>query len=204
MNNKTLILIGLFICLLFTLPMISAADINGDSNIIDDSVIDDNINSQSIATTDVNVVEDDGLNSISNANDVINSSAEDDNGIASIDAVSSERSDSQSHDEEIQSTGNGKKKNDRNVLGASPLGANGDGNTFSDLKILIDQAIASAQPLTLDRNFAFTPGEDDALIDGIVINSSIIINGNSNTIEGTELARIFIIRAANEIIEEIK
>ena len=44
MNNKTLILIGLFICLLFTLPMISAADINGDSNIIDDSVIDDNIN----------------------------------------------------------------------------------------------------------------------------------------------------------------
>ena len=42
MNNKTLILIGLCICLLFTLPMVSAAEISADSGLIDNSVIESN------------------------------------------------------------------------------------------------------------------------------------------------------------------
>ena len=42
MNNKTLILIGLCICLLFTLPMVSAAEISADSGLIDNSVFESN------------------------------------------------------------------------------------------------------------------------------------------------------------------
>ena len=53
MNNKTFIIIGLFICLLFTIPMVSAAEVSADSDLIDNSVIGSNINSQAIATSDV-------------------------------------------------------------------------------------------------------------------------------------------------------
>ena len=35
MNNKTFIIIGLIICLLFTAPMVSAAEVSADSDLID-------------------------------------------------------------------------------------------------------------------------------------------------------------------------
>ena len=43
MNNKTFIIIGLIICLLFTIPMVSAAEVSADSDLIDNSVIGSNI-----------------------------------------------------------------------------------------------------------------------------------------------------------------
>ena len=191
MNNKTLILIGLCICLLFTLPMVSAADASADSDIIDNSVIGSDIDSQAIAAIDENGLDDKGIDYS------FNSSAEEDSGMDSIGIVDDDNSDMDDNDAEISS---GK---DRNVLSASPLGADGEGNTFSDLKILIENAIASGQPLTLGRDFVFTSGEDDALINGIVIASPITINGGFHTIDGNGMARIFVINSDNVFLRDI-
>ena len=49
MHEKTLFIIGIFICLLFAVPMVSAADLN----LMDDSIGSD-INSQAIAAADAN------------------------------------------------------------------------------------------------------------------------------------------------------
>jgi hypothetical protein len=153
--------------------MISAADISSDSDMIDDSVISSNIDSQAIAATDGDGLGQKGIGYS------VNASAEEDSGMDIIDAV-----DDSNLDDENAQTDSGK---DKDVLSASPLGADGDGNTFSDLKILIENAIASGQPLTLDHDFVFTSGEDDALLNGIVIGSSITINGGSHTIDGNHL-----------------
>ncbi|MBO7518895.1 MAG: hypothetical protein J6T31_07270, partial [Methanobrevibacter sp.] len=191
MNNKTLILIGLCICLLFTLPMISAADISSDSEMIENSVIGSDIDSQAIAATDGNGLGQKDIDYSANA------SAEEDSGMDIIGAVDDDNSNLDDENAQIDS---GK---DGNALRASPLGADGDGNTFSDLKILIENAIASGQPLALDRNFVFTSGEDDALLNGIVIGSPITINGGSHTIDGNHLARIFVINSDNVFLKDI-
>ena len=208
MNNKTFIIIGLFICLLFTIPMVSAAEVSADSDLIDNSVIGSNINSQAIATSDVNALENNIDNVISNAN--IDSNANVDSNIDSninninnkseIDIDDSNKDDKNNHQEitVINSGKNNKNSNDKNNLGANALTAIGDGNSFTDLKYLIDQAIQNgATSFTLPRDFEFVAGDDDSLVNGIIIDSEnpFTIIGNSKTIDGKNSARIFVINS---------
>lgn len=204
MDNKALILIGLCICLLFTLPMVSAANISADSDLIDNSVIGSSFDSQAISA-DVNVLEHNDSNSVSTANSdsIINSAAEED-GVNSIEAINEEKS-STAIDDEISpiSSEDEENLNAKNVPSADLLGADGNGNSFSDLEILINQAIVSGQPLSLDRDFVFDSSQDDALINGIVISSPIDIEGNSFSISGNDLARIFVVSSDNVFLKDI-
>ena len=205
MNNKTLILIGLCICLLFTLPMVSAANLSADSDLIDNSVIGSSLDSQAIATN-VNGLEHNDGNGISNVNSdsIINSAAEEGNGVNSIGAINEDNSQI-AIDDEISpiSSEDAKNANDRNVPATDLLGADGTGNSFSDLKILIDDAIDSGQPLSLDRDYVFDPAQDEDFINGIIISSSIVIEGNSYSISGNDLARIFVISSDNVLLIDI-
>ena len=210
MNNKTFIIIGLFICLLFTIPMVSAAEVSADSDLIDNSVIGSNINSQAIATSDVNALENNIDNINSNTNEDIGAGENIDAG-ANIDDVPEIDIDSNNNqndtDDEItviNSGKNNKNSNDKNNLGANALTAIGDGNTFTDLKYLIDTAIANGDTtFTLPRDFVFTAGDDDSLINGITIASPITINGGSHTIDGSNLSRIFVVTSNNVFLNNI-
>ena len=200
MNNKTFIIIGLFICLLFTIPMVSAADISADSDLIDNSVIGSNINSQAIATSDANGIENNIDNIVSNANIDSNTNIDSNINNDSVIDIDDSKDDENNHDEitDINSGKNNKNSNDKNILSASALTAIGDGNSFTDLKYLIDQAIESgATSFTLPRNFEFVPGDDDSLVNGIIIdsNSPFTIIGGSHTIDGKNSARIFVINS---------
>ena len=205
MDNKALILIGLCICLLFTLPMVSAANLSADSDLIDNSVIGSSLDSQAIATN-VNGLEHNDGNGISNVNSdsIINSAAEEGNGVNSIGAINEDNSQI-AIDDEISpiSSEDAKNANDRNVPATDLLGADGTGNSFSDLKILIDDAIDSGQPLSLDRDYVFDPAQDEDFINGIIISSSIVIEGNSYSISGNDLARIFVISSDNVLLIDI-
>ena len=182
MHEKTLFIIGIFICLLFAVPMVSAADLN----LMDDSIGSD-INSQAIAAADANS-DNDIANVYSNVN------AENDDGMGSINDNPSEIANVDSDNDN---------SNDRNGLGSDILGAGGAGNSFTDLQYLIDNAIANGENLTLDRNFVFTPGEDDGLVDGIVISSPITITGDSHYIDADNMARIFVITSNNVFLDGI-
>ena len=172
MNNKTLILIGLCICLLFTLPMVSAAEISADSGLIDNSVIESNFDN--VDSDIASSIEDDAF---------IDSVVADDGDISQIPAKGEKLSQS-NPDNDI-------------------LSADGSGNSFTDLKILIDKAISSGNPLTLDRNFAFVEGDDDAFKKGIVISSPVTIIGDNHIIDANYLARIFVISSDNVLLDGI-
>ena len=205
MDNKALILIGLCICLLFTLPMVSAANLSADSDLIDNSVIGSSLDSQAIATN-VNGLEHNDGNGIPNVNSdsIINSAAEEGNGVNSIGAINEDNSQIAINDEISPiSSEDAKNANDRNVPATDLLGADGTGNSFSDLKILIDDAIDSGQPLSLDRDYVFDPAQDEDFINGIIISSSIVIEGNSYSISGNDLARIFVISSDNVLLIDI-
>ena len=167
MNNKTLILIGLCICLLFTLPMVSAAEISADSGLIDNSVIESNFDN---VDSDI-------------ASSIVDSIVADDGDISQIPAKGEKLAQS-NPDNDI-------------------LSADGSGNSFTDLKILIDNAISSGNPLTLDRDFAFVEGDDDALKNGIVISSPITIIGDNHIIDANSLARIFVIESDDVLLNGI-
>nr|MBQ5811441.1 hypothetical protein [Clostridia bacterium] len=109
MQEKTLFIIGIFICLLFAVPMVSAADLN----LMDDSIGSD-INSQAIAAADANS-DNDIANVYSNVN------AENDDGMGSINDNPSEIANVDSDNDN---------SNDRNGLGSDILGAGGAGNSF--------------------------------------------------------------------------
>ena len=218
MNNKTFIIIGLIICLLFTIPMVSAAEVSADSDLIDNSVIGSNINSQAIATSDVNSLGNNIDDVISNTNDNLNADAtnngpdgtDDSTDVDSIDSninddteididdSNNNQNDTDDEITDINSGKNNKNSNDKNNLGANALTAIGDGNSFTDLKYLIDQAIGSgATSFTLPRDFEFVAGDDDSLVNGIIIDSAnpFTIIGNSKTIDGKNSARIFVINS---------
>ena len=189
MNNKTFIIIGLFICLLFTIPMVSAAEVSADSDLIDNSVIGSNINY---------VISNDNIGSNANVDSNIDSNINNINNKSEIDIDDSNKEDKNNHNEitDINSGKNNKNSNDKNNLGANALTAIGDGNSFTDLKYLIDQAIESgATSFTLPRDFEFVAGDDDSLVNGIIIDSAnpFTIIGNSKTIDGKNSARIFVI-----------
>ena len=207
MNNKTFIIIGLFICLLFTIPMVSAAEVSADSDLIDNSVIGSNINSQ-LTTSDANalennidnVISNDNIGSNANVDSNIDSNINNINNKSEIDIDDSNKEDKNNHNEitDINSGKNNKNSNDKNNLGANALTAIGDGNSFTDLKYLIDQAIESgATSFTLPRDFEFVAGDDDSLVNGIIIDSAnpFTIIGNSKTIDGKNSARIFVINS---------
>ena len=172
MNNKTLILIGLCICLLFTLPTVSAAEISADSGLIDNSVIESNFD---------------------NLDSDIASSIEDDTNMDGIVADDGDISQIPAKGEKLAQS------NPDNDI----LSANGSGNTFTDLKILIDNAISKGDSLTLDRNFVFVDGDDDALKNGIVIHSPVTIIGDNHIIDANYLARIFVISSDNVLLDGI-
>lgn len=172
MNNKTLILIGLCICLLFTLPMVSAAEISADSGLIDNSVIESNFD---------------------NVDSDIASGIEEDASMGSIVADDGDISQIPAKGEKLSQS------NPDNDI----LSADGSGNTFTDLKILIDNASYSGNPLTLNRDFTFVDGDDDAFKNGIVISSPITIIGDNHIIDANSLARIFVIESDNVFLNGI-
>lgn len=183
MNKKTFIIIGLIFCLLFTMPMASAAENSADSSSLDDNfAIESDI--YQLASADV-----DGF-------DIADENVSDDS-VASI-SDSEEIADGPGGD--INKNYNENNKN----FGASILAADGSGNTFSDLKSIIENAIANGDDsVALDRDFEFTSGEDDSLTDGIVINSTITIIGGSHTIDAKNMARIFTISSNNVFLKDI-
>ena len=183
MNKKTFIIIGLIFCLLFTMPMASAAENSADSSSLDDNfAIESDI--YQLASADV-----DGF-------DIADENVSDDS-VASI-SDSEEIADGPGGD--INKNYNENNKN----FGASILAADGSGNTFSDLKSIIENAIANGDDsVALDRDFEFTSGEDDSLTDGIVINSPITIIGGSHTIDAKNMARIFTISSNNVFLKDI-
>ncbi|MEE0924863.1 MAG: Ig-like domain repeat protein, partial [Methanobrevibacter sp.] len=183
MNKKTFIIIGLIFCLLFTMPMASAAENSADSSSLDDNfAIESDI--YQLASADV-----DGF-------DIADENVSDDS-VASI-SDSEEIADGPGGD--INKNYNENNKN----FGASILAADGSGNTFSYLKSIIENAIANGDDsVALDRDFEFTSGEDDSLTDGIVINSPITIIGGSHTIDAKNMARIFTISSNNVFLKDI-
>ena len=183
MNKKTFIIIGLIFCLLFTMPMASAAENSADSSSLDDNfAIESDI--YQLASADV-----DGF-------DIADENVSDDS-VASI-SDSEEIADGPGGD--INKNYNENNKN----FGASILAADGSGNTFSDLESIIENAIANGDDsVALDRDFEFTSGEDDSLTDGIVINSPITIIGGSHTIDAKNMARIFTISSNNVFLKDI-
>ena len=211
MNNKTFIIIGLIICLLFTAPMVSAAEVSADSDLIDNQVIESNINSQ-LTTSDVDNLDINNIDNIhSNANDIgaddNTQNGADINDVPEIDindSINDENIDENIDEITDINSGNNKNSNDKNNLGANALTAIGDGNTFTDLKYLIDTAIANGDTtFTLPRDFVFTAGDDDSLINGITIASPITINGGSHTIDGSNLSRIFVVTSNNVFLNNI-
>ncbi|WP_295617798.1 Ig-like domain repeat protein [uncultured Methanobrevibacter sp.] len=210
MNNKAFIIIGLILCLLFTIPMVSAAEVSADSDLIDNSVIGSNINSQAIATSDANGLESniDDINSNIDSNINAHDNANNGDIIEGLNDNNTEIDIGSNNDDDNDkitdiNLGN-KNSNDKNILGANALTAVGDGNTFTDLEYLINKAISEgATSFTLPRDFTFTSGGDDSLINGITINSPITIIGGSHTIDGSNLARIFVINSNNVYLNGI-
>ena len=183
MNKKTFIIIGLIFCLLFTMPMASAAENSADSSSLDDNfAIESDI--YQLASADV-----DGF-------DIADENVSDD----SVASISDSEGIADGPGGDINKNYNENNKN----FGASILAADGSGNTFSDLKSIIENAIANGDDsVALDRDFEFTSGEDDSLTDGIVINSPITIIGGSHTIDAKNMARIFTISSNNVFLKDI-
>ncbi len=175
MNKKTFIIIGVFICLLFAIPMASATDVDVHNGLAIES-----------AAADFSV---DAVN---------NASVEDSNSIVSNAADSSDSNiipDNNNNLSGIQYD-SADVKNSKTLAASNDnvLGADGTGNTFADLQYLIDHASGT---LTLDRDFNFVSGSDVDHANGIIINNTLTINGGGHTIDAKNLARIFNISASN-------
>ena len=89
---------------------------------------------------------------------------------------------------------------DEDNLGASEepvLEADGTGNTFKDLEILINAHIASGEPLNLDKDYI---NSDNYNSNGITINGQLTINGNNFTIDANQKGRIFNIKDGSNVM----
>ena len=76
-----------------------------------------------------------------------------------------------------------------------------DGTSFWDLNRTINGN--NNTEITLNKNYTYNPEIDSDFINGIIINRTLTINGNKNTINGSDLARIFNIIADDVIIDNI-
>ena len=85
---------------------------------------------------------------------------------------------------------------DEDVLSANPDG------TFSDLQHVIDENTNGT--VDLDRNYKYSSAVDSELVTGVVINKSLVIEGNFMKIDGANLARIFNISADNVVLKNIQ
>ena len=72
------------------------------------------------------------------------------------------------------------------------------GNSFEDLSLKINNT-PEGGVLVLDRDYIYINGSNK----GILINKTIIIDGNGHTIDGNNASRIFNISADNVVIENI-
>ena len=84
---------------------------------------------------------------------------------------------------------------DENVLSANPAG------TFSDLQRVIDENTNGT--IELDRGYTYSSSADSNLVTGVVINKSLVIEGNFMKINGNNLARIFNISANNVVLKNL-
>ncbi|ADC47893.1 adhesin-like protein [Methanobrevibacter ruminantium M1] len=73
--------------------------------------------------------------------------------------------------------------------------------SFSDLNRTINGN--EGFEIILDKNYAYIPEIDAAFINGINITHTVTINGNGNTINGLDKARIFQVTAPNVTIDNI-
>ena len=174
MNKKTFIIIGVFICLLFAIPMASATDVDVHNGLaIESAAADFSMDAVNNASVE------DSNSIVSNAADSSDSNIiPDNNNLSGIQYDSADV------------------KNSKTLAASNDnvLGADGTGNTFADLQYLIDHASGT---LTLDRDFNFVSGSDDDHANGIIINNALTINGGGHTIDAKNLARIFNISASN-------
>ena len=76
-----------------------------------------------------------------------------------------------------------------------------DGTTFWDLNQTINADTQSE--INLINNYTFNPDYDADFVDGIVINRSVIINGNGFTINAKGKARIFEVLVDNVVVKNI-
>ena len=84
---------------------------------------------------------------------------------------------------------------DEEIL-SSPFG------TFTELnQILGDQ---SEWTINLDKDYSFSPSVDSNLVNGIVIDRSITINGNGHTINANNQSRIFNVTNSNYAVSNCR
>ena len=76
-----------------------------------------------------------------------------------------------------------------------------DGLSFWDLNKTINDN--NDTEIILNQSYSYNPEIDSDFIHGIIINRTVRINGNNNTINGLGIARIFHILADNVIINNI-
>ncbi|MEE0025941.1 right-handed parallel beta-helix repeat-containing protein, partial [Methanobrevibacter sp.] len=79
---------------------------------------------------------------------------------------------------------------------------NSDLGDFNRLQKYINGASENSI-LTLCRDYTFTIGSDENLVNGIVIDKPLTINGNGYTINALQKARIFNVNAGNVVLNDI-
>ena len=95
---------------------------------------------------------------------------------------------------------------DSGLLGVSDNNDNevlGDySNSFSCLQEIINNA-TSGSMVNLTKSYSYQNATDYALIDGIVINKPLLIDGKGYTVSGSSMARIFKVTSANVAFQDI-
>ena len=76
-----------------------------------------------------------------------------------------------------------------------------DGMSFWDLNRTINGN--NDTEITLNQSYRYNPKIDSDFINGIIINRTVRINGNNNTINGSDIARIFDITGDNVVLDNI-
>ena len=79
---------------------------------------------------------------------------------------------------------------------------NSDLGDFNRLQKYINDSSENST-LTLCCDYTFTIGSDENLVDGIIINKQLTINGNGHTINALKKARIFNVTADNVVLNNI-
>ncbi len=87
------------------------------------------------------------------------------------------------------------------VVSVNQSNEDNEGNSFNDLQMLINNSVDDE--INLKKDYTYDNYTDSIFTEGILINKSIVINGNGHIIDAQNQSRIFNITADNVIIRNI-
>ena len=90
---------------------------------------------------------------------------------------------------------------DDSLISLDYLGGNNRVNSFKNLQNLINNSIS--HEINLYKDYTYDNNTDSSFTEGILINKSVVINGNGHIIDAQNKSRIFNITADNVIIRNI-